>query len=72
MREEYTIECSGQTVLECASCKERMVLIGHIEDWYSANQLQFPCACGRVLSFADGSPPAEWLQGKKRFQKLRK
>lgn len=49
---EQTIECSGLIILECR-CGERLVLLGHEDDWYSEERLVFTCECGEQLTLAD-------------------
>jgi hypothetical protein len=49
---EHTISCSGQIVLECG-CGERLVLLGHEDDWYLEEYLTFTCGCGEPLTLAD-------------------
>lgn len=53
--QEYQIECSGWTVLVC-SCTERVIVLGQIEDWFKEKHIEFDCACGNSLSFADSLP----------------
>jgi hypothetical protein len=53
---EYHIGCSNHTVLVC-SCKERVIVLGQIEDWYKEEKrFEFTCWCGNTLSFADSLP----------------
>jgi hypothetical protein len=44
------VPCSGYVVLECR-CGERLVLIGHEEDWHSEGRNAFDCECGKKLTF---------------------
>lgn len=44
---------TGQVVLGCP-CGERLVLLGHKEDWYSEGRTTFECGeCGRNLTLVD-------------------
>ncbi|MDP9487527.1 MAG: hypothetical protein M3Q49_17380 [Actinomycetota bacterium] len=40
------VEPSGQPVLGCQRCGERLVLVGLEEDWRSEGRTTFGCACG--------------------------
>jgi hypothetical protein len=49
---DHTIGCSGYIVLACG-CGERLVLLGHEDDWYVEEHLTFTCGCGAQLTLAD-------------------
>jgi hypothetical protein len=49
----FELEVSGRIVLECASCGERLVLLGREEDWSSEGRGAFACECGAELTLAD-------------------
>jgi hypothetical protein len=43
---------SERTVLECP-CGERIIVLGHEDDWYAEGRSIFECGCcGRMLTFA--------------------
>ena len=50
-QEQHSVLCSGRIVLECATCEERLVLLGREEDWLSTRTV-FECECGQSLSLA--------------------
>lgn len=37
-------------VLEC-TCGDRIIVLGHEDDWYSEGRTTFECECGRMLAF---------------------
>ena len=47
------VESSGQTVLGCAGCGERLVLFGLEEDWRSEGRTTFGCAYGEEVNLDD-------------------
>jgi hypothetical protein len=47
------VEPSGQTVLRCLRCGERLVLVGLEEDWRSEGRTTFGCACGEEVTLDD-------------------
>ena len=50
---ERFVLCTGQVVLGC-QCGERLILLGHEEDWYSEGRTTFECGkCGRNLTLVD-------------------
>ncbi len=52
--EERFVNFSERIILECKTCKERLVLLGREDDWYSEGRTAFPCGgCGRRLTLAD-------------------
>ncbi len=54
------VEPSGRTVLRCAGCGERLVLIGLEEDWRSEGRTAFGRAeCGEELNLDDRSEDEE-------------
>jgi hypothetical protein len=53
MRRFSELEVSGHLVLECGSCRERVVLLGREDDWYSEGRTAFACECGAKLTLAD-------------------
>ena len=47
------VEPSGQTVLGCRGCGEKLVLVGLEEDWRSKGRTTFGCAgCGEEVTLA--------------------
>jgi hypothetical protein len=44
--------CSGNVVLVCEECGERVVLVGPLSAWRS-ERVVFECGCGEGLTFAD-------------------
>ena len=53
MRRCLELEVSEHIVLECKSCGERVVLLGHEDDWHSEGRGAFACGCGAELTLAD-------------------
>lgn len=52
--EERFVNLSERIILECKTCKERLVLLGLEDDWYSEGRTAFSCGgCGRRLTLAD-------------------
>lgn len=49
---EHSTYCSEHIVLECR-CGERLVLLGHEDDWYAEGRTVFECGCGRNLTLAE-------------------
>ena len=47
------VEASGHVVLECRSCKERVVLLGRPGDWHRQGGVRLGCECGREVTLAD-------------------
>jgi hypothetical protein len=65
-QQERSVLCSGGIILECATCEERLVLLGREEDWLSTRTI-FECECGQSLSLAGNriaeetpTPPPPW------------
>jgi ribosomal protein S27AE len=51
---ERTIDTSGQIVLECSGCGERVVLLGHEDDWSREHRNAFECSgCTKTVTLAD-------------------
>ena len=51
---ERTIDISGKILLECSGCKERVVLLGHEEDWSREHRNAFECSgCNKTVTLAD-------------------
>jgi hypothetical protein len=51
---ECTIDTSGQIVLECSGCGERVILLGHEDDWSREHRHAFECSgCTKTVSLAD-------------------
>ena len=46
-------DASGRVVIACRWCGERMILLGHPDDWYREGRTAFECECGRELTLAD-------------------
>ena len=53
MRSCSELEVSGRIVLGCATCGERIVLLGREDDWHSEGRTAFACECGTRLTLAD-------------------
>ena len=53
MRRCSELEVSGRIVLGCASCGERVVLLGREDDWRSEGRTAFACECGARVTLAD-------------------
>ena len=51
--ERWSVEASGQIVLECSGCGEEMFLLGLDEDWTKEHRDSFGCACGKMVTLAD-------------------
>lgn len=49
---ERFVLCSERILLQCR-CGEKLVLLGHEEDWYSEGRAVFECGCGAELTLAD-------------------
>ena len=50
---EASVEVSGQIVLECSGCGERLTLLGLEEDWPKEHRDAFGCsACGNTVTLA--------------------
>jgi hypothetical protein len=49
----WELEVSGHLVLECGSCRERRVLLGREDDWYSEGRTTFACECGAEITLAN-------------------
>ena len=50
---ERTIEPSGQIVLECSACGNRLMLLGLEEDWPKEHRDAFACGgCGKTVTLA--------------------
>ena len=49
---EHYVLCSKRIVLRC-QCREKMILLGREEDWYSERRTVFECGCGERLTLAD-------------------
>jgi hypothetical protein len=51
---ERTIDTSGQIVLECGGCGERVILLGHEDDWSREHRHAFKCSgCNKAVTLAD-------------------
>jgi hypothetical protein len=51
---ECTIDTSGQIVLECSGCGERVILLGYEEDWSREHRHAFECSgCTKTVTLAD-------------------
>ena len=51
---ERTIDTSGQIVLECSGCGERVILLGHEDDWSREHRNAFECSgCTKTVTLAD-------------------
>ena len=51
---ERTINTSGQIVLECSGCGERVILLGHEDDWSREHRNAFECrGCNKTVTLAD-------------------
>lgn len=51
---ERTIDTSGQIVLECSGCGERVILLGHEDDWSREHRHAFECSgCTKTVTLAD-------------------
>ena len=51
--ERYVL-CPDSTVLGCRQCRERLILLGREEDWYSEARTTFECyQCGGAISLAN-------------------
>ena len=51
--EEHSVEASGQIILECSGCGERLTLLGLEEDWPKEHRDAFDCsACGNTVTLA--------------------
>ena len=51
---ERTINASGQIVLKCSGCGERVVLLGHEDDWSREHRDAFECSgCNKTVTLAD-------------------
>jgi ribosomal protein S27AE len=51
---ERTIDTSGQIVLECSGCGERVILLGHEVDWSREHRRAFECSgCTKTVTLAD-------------------
>jgi hypothetical protein len=51
---ECTIDTSGQIVLECSGCGERVILLGHEDDWSREHRHAFECSgCTKTVTLAD-------------------
>ena len=51
---ERTIDTSGQIVLECSGCGERVILLGYEEDWSREHRHAFECSgCTKTVTLAD-------------------
>ena len=50
---------SGQIILTCEECQEKLVLLGSEEDWRSRHAI-FQCECGQKLTL-DGHTDEEVL-----------
>jgi hypothetical protein len=56
-REEHmvdaSVEVSGQIILECSGCGERLFLLGREEDWPKEHRDAFGCGgCGKTVTLA--------------------
>lgn len=50
------VEATDAVALGCASCGEKLLLLGREEDWYAEGRTEFGCGrCGSVLTLADRS-----------------
>jgi hypothetical protein len=47
-----SVPCSRCIVLEC-ECGERLVLLGHEQDWHLEGRTAFECECGKKLTLDD-------------------
>ena len=51
---ERTIDTSGQIVLECSGCGERVILLGREDDWSREHRHAFECSgCTKTVTLAD-------------------
>jgi hypothetical protein len=51
---ERTIDSSGQIVLECSGRGERVILLGHEDDWSREHKHAFECCgCTKTITLAD-------------------
>ncbi len=51
---ERTIDTSGKIVLECSGCGERVILLGHEDDWSREHRHAFECSgCLKSVTLAD-------------------
>jgi hypothetical protein len=51
---ECTIDTSGQIVLECSGCGERVILLGQEDDWSREHRHAFECSgCTKTVTLAD-------------------
>ena len=67
-------EASGRVLLACRGCAERVVLLGHEDDWREEGRLTFACGgCETVLTLADrvGAPNPARRPGAGMREKLR-
>ena len=50
---DASVEISGQIILECGGCGERLTLLGLEEDWPKEHRDAFGCsACGNTVTLA--------------------
>jgi hypothetical protein len=50
---ELFVLCTNHVVLGC-QCGDKLILLGHEEDWYSEGRTTFECgACGSSLTLVD-------------------
>ena len=51
---ERMVDTSGQIVLECSGCGERVILLGHEDDWSREHRHAFECSgCTKTVTLAD-------------------
>jgi hypothetical protein len=47
-----TVESSGRLTFECG-CGERLIILGHKEDWLIEQRTNVECGCGQILTLAN-------------------